>query len=515
MPSKDDVIIRLITETKESIASLGQYAIAITAIITAVKSAVKIAKDLTAAYMEQEKAEILLTAASKNNPLINNEAVRGLRDYAAELQRASIYGDEQIIQQEAFLTTLGLTEQQIKDIMQASINLASTGIISLEGATRNIAKTFAGMTGELGELIPTLKTLTKEELENGDAVKFLNEKYKGMGEAVGQTAYGAIEKYKNALSDLKEKGGELIAKFILPFVEGMTKLVELLNNFITKTKDARWEVGELKKESEWLVDVGIDMRNEWQKSWEAMALGTEKSLALVAQLRDQLLPEKKSEIDLLNEGIDLLAKERKQYTANTETYKAIQAAIMDLIAARDKLAESMKEPVPPPFEGFDLPANYFQTNPNFVLGLPSEFDTTAATEALRELYEARADLENAEIDRLTELGQIGMDVFSGITDAIESGNFALSDMKGLLASMAGELMKVAGLYLMKTGMGMGAAGLPLVLAGAGLMLGGAWAKGQATKAGNTVNVNVGGSIISEDNLRSWVTDIVQESGGGS
>ena len=107
---------------------------------------------VTEAFGEQEQAEIRLAAASRNNPLINGAATKSLKEYASALQRTSTFGDEAIIQQEAFLTTLNLSEKQIKDVMQAAVDLASTGMVSLESAVKNISKTYGGMTGELGEL---------------------------------------------------------------------------------------------------------------------------------------------------------------------------------------------------------------------------------------------------------------------------------------------------------------------------------------------------------------------------
>lgn len=101
-----------------------------------------------------------------------------LLSQAREIQSRSTIGDEVIIAQQAFLASMGLTEQQIKDTTEAAVQLSAATGISLEMAVKNLAKTFGGMTGRLGETIPQLKSLTAEQLKNGEAVKFVLNNYK-------------------------------------------------------------------------------------------------------------------------------------------------------------------------------------------------------------------------------------------------------------------------------------------------------------------------------------------------
>ena len=61
--------------------------------------------------------------------------------------------------------------------------------MTLESAVKNLAKTFGGLTGELGESIPKLKELTTEQLKSGEAVKFVLENYKGYAETAADKKY--------------------------------------------------------------------------------------------------------------------------------------------------------------------------------------------------------------------------------------------------------------------------------------------------------------------------------------
>ncbi len=111
----------------------------------------------------QVQAESRLLNALKGR----EDAQRRLLEQATELQSRTTLGDEVIIAQQAYLASLGLTEQQIRDTTEASVQLAAATGMSLDTAVKNLAKTYGGMTGRLGESIPQLKALTKEQLQNG------------------------------------------------------------------------------------------------------------------------------------------------------------------------------------------------------------------------------------------------------------------------------------------------------------------------------------------------------------
>ena len=182
------------------------------AIATAAVAAIgAVANKAVKMYAEQEKAEIKLAAASRNNPLINGDGVQSLFDFADALQKTTGFSDDLIISQEAFLTTLQLSQDQIEGVLFAATDLASTGMMSLDSAVKNIAKTYGGMAGELGELIPAMRDLTAEQLKNGEAVDLIAKNYKGMAEAVASSTAGIEQDTKNMAEDMMQAIGETLA----------------------------------------------------------------------------------------------------------------------------------------------------------------------------------------------------------------------------------------------------------------------------------------------------------------
>lgn len=156
-------------------------------------------------------------------------ALRGREDIqqrlikqAGELQSRSLFGDEEIIGQQAFLASLGLTEQQINDTIEAAAQLSSATGMTLDSAVKNLAKTYGGLSGELGESIPKLKELTTEQMKNGEAVKFILENYKGYAETLAKTGTGPLKQLWMAIGDLAEEFG----KVLMPMVQAAARMLK-------------------------------------------------------------------------------------------------------------------------------------------------------------------------------------------------------------------------------------------------------------------------------------------------
>lgn len=141
---------------------------------------------------------------------------------AGELQSRSLFGDEEIIGQQAFLAALGLTEQQINDTIEAAAQLSAATEMSLDSAVKNLAKTYGGLSGELGESIPKLKELTAEQMKNGEAVKFVLDNYKGFAESDAETALGPVNQLLNVIGDI----GEDIGKVLMPMIQAVAKVLK-------------------------------------------------------------------------------------------------------------------------------------------------------------------------------------------------------------------------------------------------------------------------------------------------
>ena len=167
------------------------------------------------AYAEQERVEKQLSTAL-------GKSTTALKNQASALQQQTKFGDEATLAQMSYLASIGLTEQQISEMIPVAMDLASATGMSLESAVRNTSKTLSGMTGELGESVPALRELTAEQLKAGEGVRVLGEMFKGMAESDAKTLGGAMTQAGNAVGDVAEVIGGKLAPVVIK-VAGVIK----------------------------------------------------------------------------------------------------------------------------------------------------------------------------------------------------------------------------------------------------------------------------------------------------
>lgn len=204
--------------------------------ISAIKKAGAAIKELNETALVQIKAEKQLETAAKNNPYLNAQSVRQLKNFASELQNIGTIGDEQLLPLMAQLAAAGRTQTEIQDIMSAALDVSASGAMSMESAVKNLNKTFSGLSGELGESVPQIKSLTKEQLRNGEAVRIIARQYEGMAKETAKATGSGIQ-LSNAVGDLKEQLGMGFTAIIRPVNVLFTNLVTKVGNAIGKVNE--------------------------------------------------------------------------------------------------------------------------------------------------------------------------------------------------------------------------------------------------------------------------------------
>ena len=191
------------------------------------------------AFDTQAKAEAQLRTALQGN----ETAFKDLTTAAQELQEVSLFTDEEIIAQQAYLASLGLTEDKIKDVIKASMDLAAGTGQTLEFGVKNLAKTFSGLTGELGESIPALKELTTEQLKAGEAVNVVADAFKGQAKAAAEAGTGGLTQLKNSFGDLSEEIGRALMPMLNDFADKLKVLVKGMQDLSEAEIKTRVKVG--------------------------------------------------------------------------------------------------------------------------------------------------------------------------------------------------------------------------------------------------------------------------------
>lgn len=164
------------------------------------------------ASIEQDKAVQKLDSSLRSLGRYTPELSKELQNYASTLQDTSRFGDEATLGQLAFAQAMGANVEQSKEIVKAAQDMAIALDIDFNSAVRNITKTLGGYAGELGEVIPELKNLSAVQLQSGQGVDLLSEKFRGFAERDLQSFDGKLAQSTNTLGDFAEALGDLVTK---------------------------------------------------------------------------------------------------------------------------------------------------------------------------------------------------------------------------------------------------------------------------------------------------------------
>ncbi|UTC92215.1 hypothetical protein [Treponema denticola] len=206
--------------------------------VFAVGKIIGFTKDCTDAFMVQEEALNRLSQAANNNSKITEAGLKRIIDYTGKLQGKSIYGDETLQGHAAYLTAMGLEEKQIKNVLNAAVELSSAGVGDLDSNVKNLSKTLSGQKGKLADLIPEMRNLTKEQLENGEAIDIVSRKYAGFAENLSQnTLKGVSTQFGNLVGDIKEKLGSITGALKFDGMKKMLPILDNINSWLEENKD--------------------------------------------------------------------------------------------------------------------------------------------------------------------------------------------------------------------------------------------------------------------------------------
>ena len=214
---------------KGAIAAAG----AVAGVAVAVKKTVDALNDCEKAYKVQQKAEIALQQAAKNNPYLNNESVYNLRNFASELQSMSEIGDEVSLQVMAQLAATGRNEEQIMQIMKAAADMAAVTGEDIASAATKLNATLNGNAGMLGRQVTAINNLTKEELESGRAIEIVAQQYNGSAAAMADQTV----QLENAWGDFKENIGRGWTRVTTPVRKFFTDILNDMNEALSLTAD--------------------------------------------------------------------------------------------------------------------------------------------------------------------------------------------------------------------------------------------------------------------------------------
>ena len=219
-------------------------AVAAQAVVGAFNSITRAASDLGREAIEasiiQQDAVNKLSTALQVAGTFSQAALKDFQDFASGIQAVTVFGDEAILSQLALAKSFGATNEQAKTIVLAATELSSALGKSLDESTKQVAKTLGGLAGELGEINPAIKELTKEQLRNGEAANILLNQFGGTAQGQIRTYSGSLQQAKNTYGDLLETIGSFITenKAVIGTVNAVSKAITAFNTDLVNSNSS-------------------------------------------------------------------------------------------------------------------------------------------------------------------------------------------------------------------------------------------------------------------------------------
>ena len=284
-------------------------------------------KESIKAFAEAEAGEQRLLFAEKNRLGVQEQLIK----YAEELQDKTGVNKDKIIDQEAFLAVQGRSEEQIKKVIKAAIELSAVTGDDLSTSVQKLDATFEGNIGRLGKLDKAFKDLSPTQLENGAAIDLVNEKYNGFAESVMDKTEGQIKQAQNRWENFGKSIGGVIADAWASF----TNYGNLLDGWLVSMKETTEKASEP-------LDIFTQQIEDQQKKLAGVAPFSKEYFDIMKNISD-LTFEKFAADNPVAKQIVSLSSLNKELTHAKEVYDAAAVGSKEFYAAQAKVKEIEEE----------------------------------------------------------------------------------------------------------------------------------------------------------------------------
>lgn len=200
--------------------------------------------DSVAEFMEAEKAQVKLESILRATGQAAGKTAQDLNDMASRLAGKTIFDDDAITNAQALMLTFKNVGGEIYDrTIPAVLDLSSAFGMDLAGASVMLGKALEDPTSGLTALRRVGVSFTDQQQEQikalmdageaakaqGEILDVLKGQVGGVAEAMGASASGSIARMENAVHNLQEAFGRLVATNFQPLIDGLTDVINIMN----------------------------------------------------------------------------------------------------------------------------------------------------------------------------------------------------------------------------------------------------------------------------------------------
>jgi hypothetical protein len=226
----------------------------------------------------------------------SEQASQSFLDFSSEIQKTTTFGDDLVLELSALSRNFTQTNEDAIALTKAAIDFSVATGIDATTAVRTLGQTLDGTAGRIAEVLPSVRTLTAEQLKAGDAVTLVADRFRGAAAAQTQTFSGASAQLSNNLGDVVKQLGLLVTTSP-PTVSGLNLisnafagLATSIERFRNSGKDstAGFNIG-IEQASENLARLEADLERVNQRLTDANFLGgSDERLAFTKELTNAI-----------------------------------------------------------------------------------------------------------------------------------------------------------------------------------------------------------------------------------
>lgn len=336
---------------------LGKLGLAAGATAAAM-AALNFGRQAVQTYARYELAEKRRASALRRTGQLTEENVRRMDELVNALTFGSNATKEQIENYTALALSMGATIDQSSDLVRAALDMASAIGVDKDQAIRQVMRTLGGYAGELAEVVPEVKNLTREQLMAGEAADILAQKFGGAALDEVDSLAGASNNLNTALEQATATTGKIIAEFFglqaaaEKATEGITSLNEKLTILANLTSEENAAIIRVDDQLRSMADAAGLNRYAFSAIVEEMNRAKKAGAGIgdIQELLDEVKASgasAKNEIYLFRTGITELADEMETAAENQRLLKyhtdEYAAAVARKREAAEKLTAVLKE----------------------------------------------------------------------------------------------------------------------------------------------------------------------------
>lgn len=237
------------SHAKKSGGFFSQLKLGWLAVVGVVYQVGKALKGFVVEAMEAQTNVTKLSQALVNQGTYSKELVKAYQDQAKALQALTKFGDDEIVNAQAILTTYGAQKENMEELVKATLDFAEAKKIDLRSASEIVGKTIGSENNLLGRYGVQIDNAKKGTDRMTETVNKLNMMFGGQAESAAKTFEGRIKQVQNQMKDFQETLGKGILIGLNPMIEKFEKFsksakgMEQINNMAKTLASAFVVVG--------------------------------------------------------------------------------------------------------------------------------------------------------------------------------------------------------------------------------------------------------------------------------